>query len=71
MIVRTGSGHEIVVDDLNGDTGSRPTELVIAGLGTCTAMDVSSILHKKRQSVSRFDVHVRAIPNFQQLTARF
>lgn len=60
MIIRSGSGHEIVVDDRHGDSGPRPTELVIAGLGTCTAMDVSSILHKMRQHVDRFDVHVRA-----------
>ena len=61
MVVRTGSGHEIVVDDRHGDSGPRPTELVIAGLGACTAMDVSSILDKKRQGVARFDVHVRAV----------
>lgn len=61
MVIRTGSGHEIVVDDRHGDSGARPTELVIAGLGACTAMDVSSILRKKRQEVARFDVHVRAL----------
>jgi putative redox protein len=61
MVVRTGSGHEIVVDDRHGDSGPRPTELVVAGLGACTAMDVSSILHKKRQDVARLDVQVRAI----------
>ena len=60
LIARTGSGHEIVVDDRNGDSGPRPTELVIAGLGGCTAMDVVSILRKKRQDVTRFDVRVRA-----------
>lgn len=61
MAIRTGSGHEIVVDDRHGDSGPRPTELVIAGLGACTAMDVWSILEKKRQGVSRFDVHVQAV----------
>jgi putative redox protein len=60
LVARTGSGHEIVVDDANGDSGPRPTELVIVGLGTCTGMDVISILRKKRQDVSRFDVYVRA-----------
>jgi putative redox protein len=60
LVARTGSGHEIVVDDGNGDSGPRPTELVIAGLGGCTAMDIISILLKKRQEVTRFDVHVRA-----------
>jgi len=60
LVARTGSGHEIVVDDGNGDSGPRPTELVLAGLGGCTAMDIISILLKKRQEVTRFDVHVRA-----------
>ena len=60
FVARTGSGHEIVLDDRNGDSGSRPTELVIAGLGGCTAMDVISLLRKKRQDVTRFDVHVGA-----------
>jgi putative redox protein len=57
---RTGSGHELVMDDRAGDSGPRPTELVIAGLGACTAMDVMSILRKKRQQVTRLEVHVRA-----------
>jgi putative redox protein len=57
---RTGSGHTVVVDDRAGDTGPRPTELVVAGLGACTAMDVVSILRKQRQEVTRLDVRVVA-----------
>jgi putative redox protein len=58
LVARTGSGHEIVMDNVSGDSGSRPTELVITALGGCTAMDVVSILRKKRQDVTRLDVHV-------------
>src|SRR2546430_13048015 len=47
---RTGSGHAIPVDDGNGDSGPRPTELLMAALATCTGMDVVSILAKKRQA---------------------
>ena len=36
--------------------GFRPTELVLVGLAGCTAMDVISILQKKRQQVSAFEV---------------
>ena len=61
LVARTGSGHDVVMDDREGDSGSRPTELVLAGLGGCTAMDVRSILRKKQQDVSRLDVHVGAI----------
>ena len=60
LVARTGSGHDIVMDDREGDSGSRPTELVLAGLGGCTAMDVRSILRKKQQDVSRLDVLVGA-----------
>jgi len=36
--------------------GFRPTELVLVGLAGCTAMDVISILQKKRQDVTAFEV---------------
>lgn len=38
--------------------GFRPLELVLVGLGGCTAMDVISILRKKRQEVSGYRVEV-------------
>ena len=60
LVARTGSGHQIVMDDGKGDTGARPTELIIAALGGCTGMDVVSILRKKRLEVTRFDVRVGA-----------
>ena len=60
LVARTGTGHTLVMDDSKGDTGARPTELIITALGACTGMDVVSILRKKRQEVSRFDVRVRA-----------
>ena len=36
--------------------GFRPMELLLIGLGGCTAMDVISILRKKRQDVTGFDI---------------
>ncbi len=36
--------------------GFRPMELVLIGLASCTAMDVISILKKKRQDVTGFEV---------------
>jgi putative redox protein len=53
----TESGHTIVVDDAAGNTGSRPTEVLMVALATCTAMDVVSILAKKRQQISEYTVH--------------
>lgn len=44
---------------VGGDNdGSRPLELLAIGLAGCTAMDVISVLKKKRQQVSDFEVHV-------------
>jgi putative redox protein len=42
------------------DDGFRPMELIAIGLAGCTAMDVISILQKKRQQVTGFEVHVHA-----------
>jgi putative redox protein len=58
--VHTGSGHDIVVDNGEGDTGPRPVELLLAGQAGCTGMDVMSILQKKRQVVTRYEVSVSA-----------
>jgi len=40
--------------------GFRPMELLAIGLAGCTALDVISILNKKRQDVTAFEVHVQA-----------
>jgi putative redox protein len=45
--------------DVGGnDNGFRPMELIATGLAGCTAMDVISILQKKRQKVTAFEVQV-------------
>ena len=57
---RTGSGHDLVLDSAEGDTGSRPAELVAVAIAGCAAMDVISILRKKRQEISRYEVKAQA-----------
>ena len=42
------------------DGGARPMEFIAMGLAGCTAMDVISILSKKRQPVSDFKVSLHA-----------
>ena len=45
--------------DVGGDNdGFRPMELMAISLAGCTAMDVISILRKKRQDVTDFEVRV-------------
>src|SRR5690349_18568749 len=59
--VKTGSGHNFLVDDPAGGTGPKPIELVAAALAGCTAFDVITILRgKKRQNVTGYEVLVDA-----------
>lgn len=59
-----GSGFPIQLDadsNVGGNHGgARPMELIALGLAGCTAMDVISILQKKRQEVTQFEVKVDA-----------
>jgi len=61
FVARSGSGHSIVLDDGRGDTGPRPAELIPMALAGCTAMDVISILRKKRQEVTRYEVRAEGV----------
>jgi putative redox protein len=61
FVARAGSGHSLVLDDELGDTGLRPTELLPIALAGCTAMDVISILRKKRQEVTSYQVRAEGI----------
>lgn len=58
----TGHFHRIDADPSVGgeNTGSRPMELIALGLAGCTAMDVISILQKKKQPLVDFQVNVQA-----------
>lgn len=59
----SGSGHSVILDasrpDGGEDAGFRPMELLLVGLAACTGMDVISILRKKRQEVTGYEVRVR------------
>jgi putative redox protein len=59
-----GSGFTLplgAAPDVGGrNDGFRPLELLAVGLAGCTGMDVISILEKKRQPVSAFEVRVHA-----------
>ena len=57
---RTGSGHQIVLDDSGGNAGPRPVEMLLVGQAGCTGMDVMSILQKKRQVITSYEVAVSA-----------
>ena len=58
----TATGHDVMMDsspDVGGSaSAASPMELVMAGLGGCTGMDVISILRKMRQDVTNYEVRV-------------
>lgn len=54
-------GHQVVMDASppDGDgAGMSPRSALLAALAGCTAMDVTSILRKKRQRVERYEIAV-------------
>ncbi len=64
FIGESPSGHSVVMDGSpqNGgrDLGVRPMEMVLLGLGGCTAYDVVLLLQKSRQHVNLCEVHLEA-----------
>ena len=63
--VEAGSGHHVTLDaeDHAGghNAGFRPMEMLLVAQAGCTAMDVISILRKKRQQVTAYEVHVQGV----------
>ena len=64
FVGEAGSGHSVVMDgapEAGGrDLGIRPMEMLLLGLGGCTAFDVVSILHKSRQQIGDCEVEIEA-----------
>ncbi len=58
------SGFQVplgVIKEQGGDDdGPRPMELLLIGLAGCTAMDAISIMQKKKQDVTAFEVRAHA-----------
>jgi putative redox protein len=60
FVGHTPSGHSILLDtDHDRNSAPTPMELLLVALGSCTGVDVVSILRKKRQQVSAYRVEVR------------
>lgn len=63
FVAEAGSGHSVMLDAAEHggghDEGFRPMEMLLVGLSGCTGMDVISILRKKHQDVTAYEVRVR------------
>jgi len=64
FVGESGSGHSVVIDgppEHGGrNLGIRPMELLLQGLGGCTAFDVMMILKKARQPVTDCVLEIEA-----------
>ena len=57
---RTPSGHVLAIDtDRERNSAPSPIELLLVALGSCTGVDVVSILKKKREDVTAYRIEVR------------
>jgi len=63
QFIGEGSSHHAIV--LDGDasaggnnSGLRPMELLLIGIGGCSGMDIISILKKKKQDVTGLEINV-------------
>lgn len=64
FVAETGSGHSVVMDgppDHGGrNLAARPMEMILVGMGGCSAFDVVRTLNKARQPVEGCQVEVDA-----------
>jgi len=64
FVGESGSGHSVVMDgapDAGGrNLAARPMEMVLIGMGGCTAFDVVLILQRQRQAISDCQVELSA-----------
>ena len=60
FVAEAGSGHTFTMDgsaDVGGrNLGARPMEVMLIGMGGCTAIDVVSMLRKQRQDIEGVEV---------------
>ena len=64
FVGESGSGHAVVMDgspESGGrNIGVRPMEMLLLGLGGCTAFDIVMILERMREKVTALDIELEA-----------
>ena len=63
--VASGSGHHVIVDNVTSPgeqhAGFGPMEMLLVALAGCTGINVISILQKKQQQVTAYEMRVNGI----------
>ena len=64
FVGESGSGHAVVMDGApesgGRNIGIRPREMLLIGLGGCTAFDIVMILERMREKVTALDIALEA-----------
>ena len=58
FIARAGDAPAVVIDNPESKGGPSPMQMVLIGVAGCIAMDVISILQKKRVNITDFQVNI-------------
>ncbi len=58
FVARAENGPGMLLDSSDGGSGPTPMQVVLMGVAGCTAMDVVSILKKKRANISDLQVNI-------------
>ena len=58
FIGRAGDGPTVVLDSRDAGGSASPMQLVLMGVAGCTAMDVVTVMVKKRTHLSGFEVNI-------------
>ncbi len=56
FVGQTEDSPAIVLDSVDGKSGPTPMQMVLMGVAGCTAMDVVSIMKKKRADLTDFQI---------------
>ncbi len=55
----TETGHTVTLDTHEHNTGATPMEMLLMSLAGCSGISIISILQKKQQNVTSYEVHVQ------------
>jgi putative redox protein len=58
FIARAGGSPAVVIDSHEGASGPSPMELILIGVAGCTAVDVITIMKKRRADVRDFQINI-------------
>ncbi len=59
FVGRAGESPAVVIDSRSGGSGPGPMQLVLMGIAGCTAMDVVTILQKRRVNLTGLEIVIR------------